>query len=164
MSLKPLTFAAALGGLCLMSTGGLAAEAGGGAALATAAALRDKAGALLDLIGLSAFRDAAATDLPMGAQKNLEVVRALMANPRMLLLDEPAAGLNDSETADLAALLTAIRDIGVTIMVVEHNMSLVMGIADQVIVLDAGKLVAIGAPADIQADRRVIEAYVGLED
>ena len=99
----------------------------------------------------------------MGAQKNLEVVRALMAKPRMLLLDEPAAGLNDSETADLAALLTAIRDIGVTIMVVEHNMSLVMGIADQVIVLDAGKLVAIGAPAEIQADRRVIEAYVGQE-
>ena len=126
-------------------------------------ALRDKANALLDLIGLSAFRDTAATDLPMGAQKNLEVVRALMANPRMLLLDEPAAGLNDSETADLAALLTAIRDIGVTIMVVEHNMSLVMGIADQVIVLDAGKLVAIGAPAEIQADRRVIEAYVGQE-
>ena len=125
--------------------------------------LRDKANALLDLIGLSAFRDTAATDLPMGAQKNLEVVRALMANPRMLLLDEPAAGLNDSETADLAALLTAIRDIGVTIMVVEHNMSLVMGIADQVIVLDAGKLVAIGAPAEIQADRRVIEAYVGQE-
>ncbi len=125
--------------------------------------LRDKALALLDLAGLSGFAEAAATDLPMGAQKNLEVIRGLMANPRMLLLDEPAAGLNDSETADLAALLTAIRDIGVTIMVVEHNMSLVMGIADQVIVLDAGKRVAIGTPAQIQSDPRVIEAYVGLE-
>ncbi|MDF2118676.1 ABC transporter ATP-binding protein [Roseiarcaceae bacterium H3SJ34-1] len=125
--------------------------------------LRDKAEALLDLIGLTPFSDAAATDLPMGAQKNLEVVRALMSRPRMLLLDEPAAGLNDSETADLAALLTAIRDVGITIMVVEHNMSLVMGIADQVIVLDAGKCVAIGAPAAIQSDPKVINAYVGSD-
>ena len=125
--------------------------------------LRARAEALLDLVGLSPFRDAAATDLPMGAQKLLEVVRALMARPRLLLLDEPAAGLNDAETADLAELLRAIRDSGVTVIVVEHNMSLVMGVADQVVVLDAGKLVAIGSPREIQQDKRVIAAYVGEE-
>ena len=127
------------------------------------ASLTQKAEALLDLVGLAEFRDTAATDLPMGAQKMIEVVRALMARPRMLLLDEPAAGLNDSETAELAALLMAIRASAITIVVVEHNMSLVMGIADQVAVLDAGRLVALGKPAEIQRDRRVIEAYVGLE-
>lgn len=120
--------------------------------------------ALLDLVGLSAYRDVAATDLPMGSQKLLEVARALMARPRVLLLDEPAAGLNDAETAELAALLRAVRDSGITIMVVEHNMSLVMGVADQVIVLDAGSIVTCGTPRDIQRDKRVIEAYVGQEE
>jgi branched-chain amino acid transport system ATP-binding protein len=122
-----------------------------------------RADALLDLVGLAQFRDAAATDLPMGAQKLLEVVRALMAQPRLLLLDEPAAGLNDAETADLAALLRAVRDSGITVIVVEHNMSLVMGVADQVVVLDAGRLVSIGSPREIQQDKRVIAAYVGEE-
>jgi branched-chain amino acid transport system ATP-binding protein len=126
--------------------------------------LAAKAGALLELVGLGPFRDIAATDLPMGGQKLLEVVRALMARPRLLLLDEPAAGLNDSETADLADLLRAIRDSGVTVMVVEHNMSLVMGVADQVIVLDAGSVVANGTPREIQQDARVIAAYVGGEE
>jgi branched-chain amino acid transport system ATP-binding protein len=97
----------------------------------------------------------------MGVQKLLEVIRALMARPRLLLLDEPAAGLNDSETAELAALLRAIRGSGITVMVVEHNMSLVMGVADQVIVLDAGCIVASGTPREIQRNPRVIEAYVG---
>ena len=118
---------------------------------------------LLELVGLSRFRDAAATDLPMGAQKLLEVIRALMARPRLVLLDEPAAGLNDAETAELAALLRAVRDSGVTVMVVEHNMSLVMGVADQVIVLDVGGVVASGTPREIQGNARVIEAYVGKE-
>jgi branched-chain amino acid transport system ATP-binding protein len=122
-----------------------------------------EAEALLDMVGLSAFRDTAATDLPMGSQKLLEIMRALVARPRMLLLDEPAAGLNDSETAELAALLVAIRDGGITILVVEHNMSLVMGVADQVIVLDAGSIVANGTPEEIQRDPRVIEAYIGSE-
>jgi branched-chain amino acid transport system ATP-binding protein len=127
------------------------------------AQLAAKAAELLDLAGLSPFRATAATDLPMGAQKLLEVVRALMAGPRLLLLDEPAAGLNDAETADLAELLRAVRDSGITVMVVEHNMSLVMGVADEVIVLDAGTIVAQGSPREIQRNERVIAAYVGQE-
>jgi branched-chain amino acid transport system ATP-binding protein len=99
--------------------------------------------------------------LAVGAQKLVEVVRALMASPKLLLLDEPAAGLNDRETAELAALLRAIRDAGTTILVVEHNMSLVMGVADEVFVLDAGRLIASGPPQAIQRDRAVIEAYLG---
>jgi branched-chain amino acid transport system ATP-binding protein len=126
-------------------------------------ALTARADALLDLVGLRGFRDIAATDLPMGSQKLLEVVRALMAQPRLLLLDEPAAGLNDAETAELAELLRAIRDAGISVVVVEHNMSLVMGVADQVIVLDAGSVVASGTPREIQQDQRVIAAYVGSE-
>jgi branched-chain amino acid transport system ATP-binding protein len=125
--------------------------------------LSRKADAFLAMAGLSRFRHDAATDLPMGAQKLLDVIRALMARPRMLLLDEPAAGLNDSETADLASLLRAVRNIGVTVMVVEHNMSLVMGVADQVMVLDAGALVASGSPQAIRQNARVIEAYVGQD-
>jgi branched-chain amino acid transport system ATP-binding protein len=124
-------------------------------------ALVKEAEALLDLVGLADLRDAAATDLPMGSQKLLEVVRALMARPRLMLLDEPAAGLNDSETEDLANLLAAVRGAGITVIVVEHNMSLVMSISDQVIVLDAGAVAASGTPAEIQKDARVIAAYVG---
>ena len=126
-------------------------------------ALTHRAEALLDLVGLAADRDIPATELPMGAQKLLEVVRALMARPRLLLLDEPAAGLNDSETAELAALLRAVRANGITVALVEHNMSLVMGVADQVVVLDAGKLLASGTAMQMQSDARVIEAYIGQD-
>jgi branched-chain amino acid transport system ATP-binding protein len=132
-------------------------------ALREEASLRRRGEALLDLVGLSRFRDVAATSLPMGAQKLVEVCRAMMAGPRLLLLDEPAAGLNDTETAKLAALLRAVRDIGVPILVVEHNMSLVMNVADQVIVLDLGRLLARGTPSEIQGDQRVIDAYLGVE-
>ena len=125
--------------------------------------LRRHGEALLSLVGLARFRDVAATALPMGAQKLLEVCRALMARPRLLLLDEPAAGLNDAETAELAALLSAVRDVGLTILLVEHNMSLVMGLADQVVVLDLGQVLAHGTPRQIQSDQRVIDAYLGVE-
>jgi branched-chain amino acid transport system ATP-binding protein len=123
-----------------------------------------RAQSLLEIAGLLSERDRAATELPMGAQKVLEVIRALMAGPRLLLLDEPAAGLNDTETAELAAMLRAIRQGGITLIVVEHNMSLVMGVADQIVVLDAGRTVAIGPPAEIRRNTAVIEAYVGRED
>jgi branched-chain amino acid transport system ATP-binding protein len=125
--------------------------------------VQDRAEALLDIVGLRALRHRAATELPMGAQKMLEVIRALMARPRLLLLDEPAAGLNDTETAELAAMLCAIRDGGITLLVVEHNMSLVMGVADQIVVLDAGRIVAAGRPAEIRRNQAVIAAYVGQE-
>ncbi len=125
--------------------------------------LASRARALLEIVGLSAQSEAAANELPMGAQKQLEVVRALMARPRVMLLDEPAAGLNDAETAELGRLLRAVRASGITVLVVEHNMSLVMGVADHVIVLDAGSIVASGTPAEIQRDPRVVEAYVGQD-
>jgi branched-chain amino acid transport system ATP-binding protein len=120
-----------------------------------------RAEALLELVGLAPFRSAPATELPMGAQKLLEVVRALMARPRLLLLDEPAAGLNDSETGELSELLRAVRASDITVVVVEHNMSLVMDVADEVVVLDAGAVLACGTPADIRRNERVIEAYIG---
>jgi branched-chain amino acid transport system ATP-binding protein len=124
-------------------------------------AIQAQAEALLDLAGLLPHRDRPATELPMGAQKLLEVIRALMAAPRLLLLDEPAAGLNDSETAELASMLRSIRAGGITLLVIEHNMSLVMRLADQVVVLDAGQTIAIGAPGDIRNNPLVIEAYIG---
>lgn len=122
---------------------------------------RAKGEALLEVLGLTDFADESATSLPLGSQKLLEMGRALMASPRVLLLDEPAAGLNDAETAELARLISAVRVAGTTVVVVEHNMSLIMGIADEVLVLDAGRLIAHGTPKEIQANETVIEAYVG---
>jgi branched-chain amino acid transport system ATP-binding protein len=125
--------------------------------------LRRRAEEMLELVGLSSFAQTHATELPMGAQKLLEVVRALMAQPKLLCLDEPAAGLNDTETEGLANLLRAIRSLGIPVLVVEHNMSLVMNVADRVVVIDSGAIIATGTPKEVQNNSRVIEAYLGRE-
>ena len=125
--------------------------------------LRHCAMELLELVGLGHLCHQEAQDLPMGAQKLLDVLRALMARPRLLLLDEPAAGLNDSETTELAELLLAIRQTGVTVLLVEHNMPLVMGIADAVVALEAGAVVACGTAREIQSHPQVLRAYLGEE-
>jgi branched-chain amino acid transport system ATP-binding protein len=119
---------------------------------------------MLELVGLPEFRHTHATELPMGAQKLLEIVRALMARPKLLCLDEPAAGLNDTETAGLANLLRAIRTLKIPVLLVEHNMSLVMNAADSVVVIDSGAIIAKGRPVEIQKNARVIEAYLGREN
>jgi len=126
---------------------------------------REAALALLARLGLGDVAGVEAGSLPLGAQKRLEIARALAAEPRLLLLDEPAGGLNPTETQTLMAVIRRIRDeSGLTIVVVEHDMELVMGISDRVAVLDHGRKIAEGRPGEIASDAAVVEAYLGSED
>jgi branched-chain amino acid transport system ATP-binding protein len=124
---------------------------------------RARALELLDFMGLSEAAAWRSTDLPFGWQRFLEIARALATGPRLLLLDEPASGLNAVETATLGELLRRIRHSGITLLLVEHDMSLVMGIADRIVVLNHGMTLAEGAPCEIQANEAVISAYLGRE-
>ncbi len=123
-----------------------------------------KADALMEYVGLRNVGNELAKNLPYGGQRRIEIARALAANPTLLLLDEPTAGMNPNETADAIKLFRRIRDErGVTILLIEHDMRVVMGISEHISVMDYGEKIAEGSPAEIRKNQRVIEAYLGRE-
>jgi branched-chain amino acid transport system ATP-binding protein len=123
--------------------------------------IRERAQHWLEFIGMADLKDTQASNLPFGKGRLLEIARAMALEPRIILMDEPAAGLNSRETLDLAELIKKITEKGITIALVEHDMELVMDICDKIVVLNIGQKLAEGTPREIQEDERVIAAYLG---
>ncbi len=126
--------------------------------------MNEKAVELLELVGLSSYQDVVAENLAYGQQRRLEIARALASSPRLLLLDEPAAGMNETETEDLFDLIKKVQKRGITVLLIEHDMPFVMKLCDRITVLNFGKKLAEGTPEEIQNNQDVIEAYLGSEE
>lgn len=128
-------------------------------------AMRQSALDLLEILGLTSVKDEIASSLPYGQQRHLEIARALATEPKLLLLDEPAAGMNPQETDELTSFIRSVKDqFGLTVFMIEHHMDLVMEISDRIYVLDFGEMIAQGTPDDIQNNKRVIDAYLGVQE